>query len=241
MRLRNTLVSLLAGGLLFATAGSASAAADGAPLIDPFEQCSAASFQNDPRLGPAKLPFFGDVGEQVSDYDRTGNEPKRQFLATWWDPSASFSPFPATPGNWMYPPQNGYYLNTDGSPVRAAMSLAPGQQIDRFGRTTGSFLAPRGTDYEDRSLPPTNLNDPANPGGCNYHAYQVLRPITVYSGAIRPWFDQPGDGVQYQVVCALVPGATASSQCDQASGNLQTQYLLDNGYLAEVPVDDDLL
>ncbi|ONH25000.1 hypothetical protein BL253_28650 [Pseudofrankia asymbiotica] len=226
---------------------AAEGTADGVPvavddlrsLIDPFDQCSAASYQNDPRLGPAKLPFFGEVGEQVSDYSRTGDEPTRQFLATWWDPSASFSPYPATPGNWMYPPQNGFYLNTDGSPIRSVQSLAPGQQIDRFGRPTGSFLAPRGTDYEDRSLPPTNLNDPANPGGCNYHVYQVVRPFSVYGGAIRPWFDQSGDGVQYQLVCSLIPGSEGSPQCDPATGNLQTQYLLSNNYLTEVPVDDD--
>lgn len=239
MRLRTAFVSLLSGGLLLTTAGVSSAATGDPSLIDPFDQCSTASYQNDPRLGPAKLPFFGEVGEDVSGYDRTGGQPTRQFLATWWDPSASFSPYPATPGNWAYPPQNGYYLNTDGSPVRSTLTLAPGQQIDRFGRTTGSFLAPRGTDYEDRSLPPSNLNDSGNPGGCNYHVYQVLRPFSVYAGAIRPWFDQPGDGVQYQVVCALISGAGSSAQCDQKSGNLQTQYLLDNSYLAEVPVADE--
>ncbi|MBL7500443.1 TNT domain-containing protein [Frankia sp. CNm7] len=238
MRFRKTFVSLAAGGLLVAMAGPSRAAIGDGPLIVPFDECSAASFQNDPRLGPAKLPLFGEVGEQVSDYDRTGNEPTRQFLATWWDPSASFSPYPATPGFWMYPPQNGYYLNADGSPIRSALVLAPGQQIDRFGRATGSFLAPQGTDYEDRSLPPTNLNDPGNPGSCNYHVYQVLRGFTVYAGGIRPWFDQPGDGIQYQVVCALIPGSETSQQCDSA-GNLQTQYLLDNGYLAEVPVTDN--
>ncbi|MEX5711435.1 TNT domain-containing protein [Parafrankia sp. FMc6] len=241
MRFRRTLVSLAAGGMLCSATAPAAADAISPPKIQPFDECSAADYQNDPRLGPAKLPFFGDVGDEVDDYSRTGGHSTDQFLGTWWDPSASFSPFPSIPGNWIFPPADGYYINPDGSPIRTEVSLVPGQRIDRFGLPRGSFLSPRGTDYENRSIPPSNLDDAADPGDCNYHAYQVVREFRVFSGAIRPWFDQPGNGLQYQVVCSLVPGGTTSPRCNQTTGNLQVQYLLDNKYLVEVPADDRIV
>lgn len=231
-------MSLAAGGLFFATSATTAADAAELPRIQPFDQCSTADLQNDPRLGPAKLPFFGEVGEELDDYERTGKHSAAQFIGTWWDPSARPSPFLSIAGNWVFPPQNGYYLNDDGTPVRTVTTLRPGQQIDRFGLPRGSFLSPRGTDYDERSLPPSNLDDATDPGGCNYRIYQVAKEFQVFSGPIRPWFDQPGNGQQYQVVCALVPGSAASPLCNPSSGNLQVQYLLDNNYLVEIPVDN---
>ncbi|WP_242424907.1 glycohydrolase toxin TNT-related protein, partial [Frankia sp. EI5c] len=148
-------MSLAAGGLLLAASAPTTANA-ALPQIQPFDQCSRADLKNDPRLGPAKLPVFGEVARELADYERTGEHSTRQFLGTWWDPSATFSPFPGIPGNWVFPPQNGYYVNPDGTPVRAVTTLFPGQQIDRFGLPRGSFLAPRGTDYAQRSLPPSS-------------------------------------------------------------------------------------
>lgn len=231
-------MSLAAGGLFFA--GSASTAAGAAPLPEtkPVAQCSAADLRGDPRLGPAKLPFFGEVGEELDAYRRTGGHSIRQFLGTWWNPAAAFSRFPGIPGDWVFPPSDGYYLNPDGTPLRSVTTLRPGQQIDRYGLPRGSFLSPRGTDYGRRSLPPSNLDDTVNPGSCNYHVYQVARAFQAFTGPIRPWFDQPGDGRQYQVVCVLVPGSVDSDLCDQTTGNLRIQYLLDQGYLVEVPAGD---
>ncbi|SNQ48374.1 conserved exported hypothetical protein [Frankia canadensis] len=237
MRLRRIVVAFAVGGLAFATAAPASAESPRPPAIRSFDACSAADLNGDPRLGPAGLPLFGPVGSELGGYSRTGGHPTRQFIDSWWDPAASFSPFPGIPGNWIFPPSDGYYLRTDGSPVRNTVTLRPGQQIDRFGLPRGSFLSPRGTEYAQRSIPPSNLDDTTRPAGCNYHAYQVLQPFQVYTGAIRPWFDQPGSGRQFQVVCALVPGSTASPLCNQQTGNLQLQYLLDQHLLAEIPVN----
>jgi hypothetical protein len=33
----------------------------------------------------------------------------------------------------------------------------------------------------------------------NYHVYQVLQPFNALSGPIAAWFEQPGQGVQYQL------------------------------------------
>ncbi|WP_279354641.1 hypothetical protein [Frankia canadensis] len=38
-------------------------------------------------------------------------------------------------------------------------------------------------------------------------------------------------------MCALVPGSTASPLCNQPTGNLQLQYLLDQHLLAEIPTN----
>jgi len=33
----------------------------------------------------------------------------------------------------------------------------------------------------------------------NYHVYRVLQPLPVIAGPIAPWFNQPGQGVQYEM------------------------------------------
>ncbi|WP_232295206.1 TNT domain-containing protein [Parafrankia sp. EUN1f] len=231
-------MSLVAGGLLFAASAQGTANAAATPTV-PFDQCSKADLRDDPRLGPAKLPIFGTVANELDDYRRTGKHPIWQFLGTWWDPSLPPSAqFPGIDGNWVYPPKDGYYLRPDGTQIRATTTLVPGQQVDRFGLPRGSFLSPRGTDYAQRSLPPSNLDDTTNPGGCNYHVYQVLKPFDVYSGPIRPWFDQPGNGLQYQAVCVLIPEFAGTNKCDETGGNLRIQYLVDAHYVVEVPVVD---
>ncbi|ONH57816.1 hypothetical protein CcI49_25580 [Frankia sp. CcI49] len=240
MFFRRTLMSLVAGGLLFAASAQGAADAATKPLIKPLNQCSKADLRNDLRLGPTKLPFFGSVAKELDGYERTGGHSIQQFLGTWWDPSLPSKPyFPGIDGFWVYPPQDGYYLRPDGTQVRTTTTLVPGQLIDRFGLPSGSFLSPRGTDYDARSLPPSNLDDTTNPGGCNYHVYQVLKPFDVYSGPIRPWFDQPGNGLQYQTVCALIPEFSGGEKCVETGGiNLRVQYLVDAHYLVEVPVVD---
>ncbi|WP_250285593.1 MULTISPECIES: TNT domain-containing protein [unclassified Frankia] len=246
MQFRKSMISLTAGALLlagtaFVDATSASAApasaTDGATITvgattggstagDPtgghrsLDECSEADFRGDSRLGPQKLPVVGEVGRQLSHYQRTGGEPVQQFLDTWWDPSAR-----SGQGGWQYPPKDGYLINPDGTPQRTVTSLAPGLEFDRFGGTSGNFASPEGTKYAARAIPPSNLDSTTDPGSCNYHDYRVLRTFSVYSGAIRPWFDQPGYGQQYQVVSALIPGAPV---VDPVTDALPIQWLLDN-------------
>ncbi|KAK2616700.1 hypothetical protein QQS21_000312 [Conoideocrella luteorostrata] len=77
-----------------------------------------------------------------------------------------------------------------------------GDYVDRFGHDGGQFLAPLGTLYSKRSIPPSNLNpDPFWPVPKNiynnYHVYRVIKPFKVYNGSIAAGFGQPGQGRQY--------------------------------------------
>lgn len=174
-------------------------------------ECSTSYFHGDSRLGPQSLPTAGEVAAIVSGYNRLAGLTPTQFLDTYWDPAAN---------TWRYPPDNGFVI-VNGTPVEHAATLQPGRLIDRFGSEYGAFLAPTGTPYSRRSIPPSSLDtgDPAYT--CNYHDYLVLRPFQVEEGPIAPAFGQPGLGEQYQLTSKLLPnGATAN-----------VQWLVANGYL----------
>ncbi|MFJ6215395.1 TNT domain-containing protein [Streptomyces sp. NPDC092296] len=211
--------ALLTGALPAAAAPSAvgtgtvatSRSADS--LSDLLTQCSADFVQGDSRLGPQRLPLLGIVGAEVFGYLRTGSLSPQKFLAQYWDPAA---------GAWIYPPQDGYVLNLDGTPLKTSTTLRPGQDIDRYGSEYGAFLAPEGLSYAGRSIPPSSL-DGTPAAGCNYHDYRVLKQFTVYSGPIASWFGQPGHGIQYQLDRTLVPGAPEQG--------FNVGWLVDQGYL----------
>lgn len=75
----------------------------------------------------------------------------------------------------------------------STVTLSPGTQIDRFGRPTGGFLSPAGTPFGDRALPAASY-------AADYHVYEVQKPISgVRAGPAEPWFNQPGNGTQYQL------------------------------------------
>ncbi|MFC5909171.1 TNT domain-containing protein [Streptacidiphilus monticola] len=217
MTVSQKLASLGAGLALLLTAtlftGAQAARADESL---PSDACSAAYEAGDARLGPEQLPTTGPVGRELVGYQRTGGTSAAAFLAEFWDPAAN-----GGAGGWRYPPQNGYLLAPNGSPIEVRQQLRPGQDIDRFGSEYGSFLAPEGLPYALRAIPPQSLDgQPA--AGCNYHDYRVLRPFSVDAGPIAPWFDQPGLGWQYQLDSALVPGSPA---------RLNVLWLVQNGYL----------
>lgn len=163
-------------------------------------ECSEADYHGDKRLGPRKLPVLGDVGLQLLGYRRTGGLTEQRFLATYYDSVAA---------SWRYPPKNGYVLRPDGTPIQYVITLTPGKRIDRYGSEYGTFLAPKGTPYASRAIPPQSL-DSSPAASCNYHAYRVKKPFAVHSGPIAAWFAQPGGGFQYQVDGALLPGAPGS-------------------------------
>jgi hypothetical protein len=88
-------------------------------------------------------------------------------------------------GNIKWPTNNGF----DGAPTTE--TLKPGTIVDRYGGETGKFVSPKGTPYENRSLPPGSDARP-------YHVYEVVKSIDVKAGKIAAWFGQPGGGIQYQ-------------------------------------------
>ncbi|MEH6436146.1 glycohydrolase toxin TNT-related protein [Massilia sp. DD77] len=104
------------------------------------------------------------------------------------DAQGRFAKDPGWPANYGFAP---------GKDSR--VTLAPGTQIDRFGRPTGGFVAPAGTPFGDRALPAASFN-------AEYHVYEVKKPIAgVRGGPAEPWFNQPGNGTQYQL-----PGSVQS-------------------------------
>ncbi|AUI60866.1 TNT domain-containing protein [Amycolatopsis sp. BJA-103] len=218
MLLRRTLTVFAAIGLLLApvTAQAATAQAGteqtAAQQAGRLTECSDADHRGDKRLGPEKLPVLGDVGFQLIGYRRTGTLPHKSFLDTYYDSAAA---------SWRYPPKNGYVLRPDGTPIQYVVTLTPGKRIDRYGSEYGSFLAPKGSPYASRAIPPQSLD--STPGAsCNYHAYQVKKSFAVHSGPIAAWFAQPGGGFQYQVDGALLPGAP---------GPVNVGWLITNGFL----------
>jgi hypothetical protein len=69
--------------------------------------------------------------------------------------------------------------------------LEPDTVLDRFGDSSGWVLAPRGTVFAQRCLPPTYRDR-------EYRRYRVTRPLPVWQAVSAPWFAQPGGGVRYR-------------------------------------------
>jgi hypothetical protein len=178
--------------------------------------CSTADYRNDARLGPLLLPNSGPVGKLLKNYHRFDDMTSTSYLATYYD----------TPNNtWRYPPQGGYALTDDNTPIRMQMSIFAGQRIDRFGSEFGSYLSPEGTPYSARAIPPQSLDNKTNPAGCNYSRYKVLQTFPVYGGPIAEGLGQPGFGIQYVLDASIFPGNPAG---------FNVGYLVANGYLARV-------
>ena len=95
--------------------------------------------------------------------------------------------------------ENGEYIET---------TLQPGAVIDRYGATTGNFLSPAGTPFEERALPASRKNETPT-------VYRVLKPLPVKEGKVEPWFDQVGRGTQFET-------------------EMTVQELLDDEYIEEV-------
>ncbi len=213
-RLRGSALGVAAAGLVLG-AFIAPAAPAMAAKADAITACSADLQEGDRRLGPATLPNAGTVGWELKGYKRTGALPAGEFLAKYFDTASN---------SWIYPPQNGYQTRADGSPIVWRKALKVGRELDRFGSEFGGFLSPAGTPYAERAIPPSNLvGSPAE--GCNYRRYRVVKTFEVSAGPIAPWFEQRGDGWQYQLNGAYVAGAPAT---------LNVLWLVDNGYLERV-------
>ncbi|TEA14089.1 hypothetical protein C8034_v003506 [Colletotrichum sidae] len=151
----------------------------------------------DPRLGPVSLPsgipLEGIVGVD-STYRRFGGLCPGQFLAEFTDRE----------GKMAYPPFEGYGIDTAGRPAVFNLTLTPGTYVDRFGSEFGRYVAPAGSPYAQRSLPPHNLNAaPDSKYPYNYYVYAVARSLVVQAGPIAPWFGQPGLGLQFLLSASL--------------------------------------
>ena len=207
MRLRSLSVTL---GLfcLLGIGAVPVASADTAP-----DQCSTADYSADSRLGPEVLARRGPVGRELFGYRRFGGLTSETFLSRYWD---------ATAGSWRYPPSDGFVVGPGGRPIEWTAPLLPGLHVDRFGSEYGAFLAPSGTPYAWRSLPPQSLHVYDAAYACNYHDYQVVKAFPVLTGPIAAAFAQPGGGLQYELKGSLIPDAPEK---------LSVVWLVDHGYL----------
>ncbi|PKY07161.1 hypothetical protein P168DRAFT_324599 [Aspergillus campestris IBT 28561] len=173
------------------------------------DPCAGITFQNasficgDSRLGPIHPPKKFPLRNELRTYAPLGDLCPAEFLKKW---ATSVDPA----GTYIYPPSNGYVVaDSDNKPILGNVTLPVGQKLDRFGSEFGSFLAPLGAPYIERSLPPSNLVSRDGDYPFNYHVYQVTKGFVVGLGPIAPWFEQPGMGTQflaYSNVKTLVEG-----------------------------------
>lgn len=171
-------------------------------------------FDGNQRFGPESMPSGKTVGSLLAGYQRFGNEnlTPEAFDAKYFHDSNN-------PGDWNWPPNDGF-----SGPI-TKQELKAGTKVDRFGYEGGKFLAPAGTSFAQRALPPSNLNTPAVEPAANYHLYCVVKSFYVDGGGIAPAFGQPGGGTQYVLRAAYLPGEPA---------DYSVMWLLNNHYLAEV-------
>lgn len=172
------------------------------------------------RLGPKRLPRGASLlGSIIDGYRRLGNLTPVEFLNRYWLPNKDDKR-----GDWDYPPDDGFALNSRERPIIAPVVLHVGQRVDRFGPESGRFLSPAGAKLSERAIPPSNLDttDPRYP--FDYHLYTVKQQFTVDGGPVAPWFEQPGQGVQYRTSDAYFPNLPAGE-------HVNVKYLVTHGYL----------
>ncbi|HHP2733785.1 TPA: glycohydrolase toxin TNT-related protein [Yersinia enterocolitica] len=109
-------------------------------------------------------------------------------------------------GGWDWPKNLGF----EGDPVKTTIPV--GTRLDRYGEPNGSFLAPKGTPYEQRALAPGAKAE-------KYYEYEVIKPLPAIRGEIAPAFGQLGGGVQ------ILPNMQERVNVD---------WLVKNGYLREI-------
>ncbi|MGX7695467.1 TNT domain-containing protein [Gordonia polyisoprenivorans] len=196
-------IILSGGGIASAAPGSVDLGSSGWDIPGITHGCSKELFNGDKRLGPETLSNKAPVGPQLVGYHRFGKLNATSFLEKWWNVEKN---------TWNWPDKQGYVLDGNGNPIKSEFTLSPGTRIDRYGSEYGNFLAPEGTPYAKRGLPPVNLVGDY-PEACNYHDYTVLKPMKVYSGKIAPVFEQPSLGLQYEVVADLLVVTPKDEEC----------------------------
>ncbi|MGW6919427.1 TNT domain-containing protein [Kitasatospora sp. NPDC054939] len=199
------------------TADRVPAAVPAAPPVELPGDCPGGNPPDDPQvyycgypeLGPAALPQQGPVAAMLTGYHRFGGLEPTQFL-DWYREGT----------RWKYPDNRGF-TETNGTVDMHRTTLETGRLLDRFGADTGKFLAPGGTPYAKRALPPDSLNGPAN----DYHCYTVSRTFQVQDGTTAAAFAQPGFGRQQWLDPALKPADFAEAETFNVANLVKHEYL----------------
>nr|WP_246300556.1 TNT domain-containing protein [Actinopolyspora biskrensis] len=100
-----------------------------------------------------------------------------------------------TGGHYDWPARHGCPDN--GVEAGEPVVLEPGTVLDRLGDEHGRVLAPEGTSFAARALPPEFRLRP-------YRRYRVARALPVWRGLSVSWFEQPGGGVRYRATHPVV-------------------------------------
>ncbi len=139
--------------------------------------CSGADYKGVALYGPKHLPDAGPLYPMLKGYRRFAGMSPAAYVAKWYRPGQG----------WLYPPLGGYLLTPGGVPIKMPVTLFAGMQVDVFGRETKEvYLAPTGTPYAMRAIPPQTLDNTFHPKACNYLNFQVTQPFAVQSGPIAP-------------------------------------------------------
>jgi hypothetical protein len=88
----------------------------------------------------------------------------------------------------LLPPNRGFV----GYPQEYTLAAGDYIIVDRYGRSTGKFVSPDGTEFSARSLPRAANKD-------DYHRYLVIKDLRVLKGETAPWFGEKGGGIQYEL------------------------------------------
>lgn len=91
-------------------------------------------------------------------------------------------------GGWDWPKNLGF----EGDPIKTIIPV--GTRLDRYGEPTGSFLAPKGTPYEQRALAPGTKAE-------KYYEYEVIKPLPAIQGKIAPLLVSLEGGFKYYLIC----------------------------------------
>jgi RHS repeat-associated protein len=137
-------------------------------------------------LEPKPVTYRTNLDDVVPEKG-PGPPVKQDAKGRWHDAKGRFTKF-------RYPPERGFeYVDK--------IKLKPGTRIDRYGGyfddsgnfiDEGTFASPEGVSFPERALPPNNASKP-------YSVYEVVKPFKVQAGPAKPWFGQPGKGMQYEL------------------------------------------
>ncbi|KAE8366516.1 hypothetical protein BDV27DRAFT_155898 [Aspergillus caelatus] len=148
---------------------------------------------NNKLLGPAEFNITDDIefNALFNGYDRFAGSCPDHFLDKYVN---------KTTIKYQYPKEQGYAVYNCSSRVNEIFIanqtylLPVGYEIDRFGDgQNGQYLAPRGTPYAWRSIPPDHVFTDRP----SLWTWRVSQTFNISGGLIKPAFGQPGGGLQF--------------------------------------------
>ncbi|WP_139182866.1 glycohydrolase toxin TNT-related protein [Actinopolyspora xinjiangensis] len=162
------------------------------PRADLVEELDGPGFACQPAPGTALCsvaePDRAIPGELLVGYEPLG--PEADVGEFEWE-RRYLLPGPGENGTHAYdwPVRHGFPDNGAEEPRPEIMP--PDTLLDRLGDEWGLVLAPAGTCFANRSLPPEFRERP-------YRRYRVVRPLPVWHTRAVAWFEQPGTGLRYR-------------------------------------------